>query len=91
VDEVAPGPVFLRLFWFSGRSVTGVDISACTFWFTLQPVLINSRVADFCRILATYIVIQNDQKVSVQQMITAWPNLTAWQPTARARGTLDSH
>jgi hypothetical protein len=23
--------------------------------------------------------------------LTTWLNLTAWQPTARARGTLDSH
>jgi hypothetical protein len=51
-------------------------------------------------------IIQDDQKVSVHLMITiqkvtsifpsvsrltTWLNLAAWQPTARARGTLDSH
>jgi hypothetical protein len=53
-----------------------------------------------------YCVVQCDQKVSVHLMITiqkiisnvqrvphecTWLNLTALQPTARARGTLDSH
>jgi hypothetical protein len=45
--------------------------------------------------LHEYHVIQGDQKVSVHLMITiqkvAWLNLTACQPTARARGTLDSY
>jgi hypothetical protein len=50
--------------------------------------------------------IQGDQKVSVHLIITiqeitsnvqslscliTWLNLTAWQPTAKASGTLDSH
>jgi hypothetical protein len=39
--------------------------------------------------------IQGDQKVSVHLMSTihfaTWLNLTAWQPTTRARWTLDSH
>jgi hypothetical protein len=41
--------------------------------------------------------IQGDQKVSVHLMITilscltTWLNLTAWQLTARARRTLDTH
>jgi hypothetical protein len=43
----------------------------------------------FCR------VVQCDQKVSVHLLITiqkvTWLNLTAWQPTVRARGTLGSH
>jgi hypothetical protein len=40
-------------------------------------------------------LIQGDQKVSVHLMITiqkvTWLHLTAWQPTARARGKLDLH
>jgi hypothetical protein len=47
--------------------------------------------------------IQGDQKISMHLMITSsvhntrfsclttWPDLTAWQPTVKARGTLDSH
>jgi hypothetical protein len=39
--------------------------------------------------------IQGDEKVSIHLMITiqnaTWLNLTAWQRTVRARGTLDSH
>jgi hypothetical protein len=42
-----------------------------------------------------YTLVQGDQKVSVHLMITillaTWLNLTAWQPTAWASGTLDSH
>jgi hypothetical protein len=42
-----------------------------------------------------HVFIQGDQKVSVHLMITiqevAWLNLTAWQLTARDKGTLDSH
>jgi hypothetical protein len=41
------------------------------------------------------IQVQGDQKVSVHLMFTiqeiTWLNLTVWQPTARARLTLDSH
>jgi hypothetical protein len=50
-------------------------------------------VSNFGRHL--YSVIQNDQKVSVHLRITIQKvtskYVTAWQPTARARGTLDSH
>jgi hypothetical protein len=51
-------------------------------------------ISDFIRTsLCTHI--QSDQKVSVHLMITihlaTWLNLTPWQPTARARGTLESH
>jgi hypothetical protein len=35
--------------------------------------------------------VQSDQKASVHLMISIQYNVTAWQPTARARGTLDSH
>jgi hypothetical protein len=42
-----------------------------------------------------FMVYTGDQKVSVQLMITihlaTWLNLTAWQPTARARETLGLH
>jgi hypothetical protein len=37
-------------------------------------------------------ILQGDQMISVHQIIsclTAWLYLTAWQPTARARVTLD--
>jgi hypothetical protein len=39
----------------------------------------------------THTYIQGDQKVSVHNTRLSWLNLTAWQLTARARGTLDSH
>jgi hypothetical protein len=45
--------------------------------------------------LSDFPFIQGVQKVSMHLMITKhntnWLNLTAWQLTARARGTLDSH
>jgi hypothetical protein len=50
-----------------------------------------------CRCVAEHRAeIQGDQKVSVHLMITEltasiWLNLTAWQQTDRAKGTLDSH
>jgi hypothetical protein len=56
----------------------------------------SADIPDVSRqVISKALLIQSDKKVSVHLMITiqntTWLNLAAWQPTAWARGTLDSH
>jgi hypothetical protein len=57
---------------------------------------IKGRVGEINVCLKTIMIkiIQGDQKVCAPDDYnteSTWLNLTAWQPTARAKGTLDSH